>query len=139
MTDAQKAKVATNVKDPEAYYQTNYARREVFEKTIDKAGITLDTEGGADMALNRYDLAAQKRLKDWTGYVMDQVRAKRCAADGRAELDHRYARMPNSGRSGRSSSRRPARSIRIGVDPTVASLAAIWVIRGASCPVQAAV
>ena len=61
------------------------------------AGVTLDTGGGADMLLNRYDLALQKKLEGWTDFVKSLLRANPNAplAEKLAFLDRANAKFGN--------------------------------------------
>jgi hypothetical protein len=90
------AKVARKgINTPEASWKTNYAGREAFEQTVDRAGITLDTEGGADAMLNRYDLAFQSRLKQWVDFVTNELTANPDSpvGDGLAVLERANAKF----------------------------------------------
>lgn len=59
---AAAAKAVAKNRSPAAYAQTNYARVEAYERTIDNARVTLETGGGA---LDRYELATQQRIIGW--------------------------------------------------------------------------
>ena len=75
------AKLAQKANSPPyARYPTNYPAQAALEDTIDQAGITLDTEGGADAALNRYDVSFQKKLGDYNEYVRSELLARPTAS-----------------------------------------------------------
>ena len=67
------------IRSPDAFCQTNYAGKAAFEQTINKASLTLDTEGGVEMALDRYDVAMRKRVQDTIDYIGKELEANRDA------------------------------------------------------------
>jgi len=46
-------------------HDTNLRHQVAFERTVNQAGITLDTGAGAADFINRYDIAIQQRIRGW--------------------------------------------------------------------------
>lgn len=79
---------AAKNRSPGAYAQTNYNGRAAFEKTVNQAGVTLETDAGIGTALDRYDLATRQRITGWhndfTSGLKEAYKAK-----GRTEVSMR--------------------------------------------------